>query len=194
LLQISGEDAIDVDRKNTVFWHGTLPTRFLILTNELPRLADASGALVSRFILLCLVESFYGREDRGLTNKLLACRSGILNWALDGYDRLRERGHFVQPKSGEDAVRSMEDLGSPIRAFVRDQCAIEPAGSVDMGDLYTAWVEWGRDQGLDKPGTQQTFGRDLRAAVPGVRTYQPRQGEKRKRLYSGIRLKDARDE
>jgi hypothetical protein len=76
LLSISGEDAIDIDRKNKDAWHGTLPTRFLILTNELPRLADASGALVSRFIVLCLTESFYGKEDRGLTNKLLACRSG----------------------------------------------------------------------------------------------------------------------
>ena len=34
-------------------WTGRLPTRFLILSNELFRLADASGALASRFILLC---------------------------------------------------------------------------------------------------------------------------------------------
>ena len=42
---------------------GTLPTRFLLLSNELPELADASGAMASRFIVLTLRNSFYGRED-----------------------------------------------------------------------------------------------------------------------------------
>jgi hypothetical protein len=32
----------------------TLATRFMIMTNELPRIADASGALASRFIVLTL--------------------------------------------------------------------------------------------------------------------------------------------
>src|SRR5262249_21727672 len=49
LLSISGEDTLTVDRKYRDPWTGRLPTRFLILTNELPRFADASGALASRF-------------------------------------------------------------------------------------------------------------------------------------------------
>ena len=61
---------------------GKLETRFVILTNELPRLTDASGALASRFITLVLTESFYGREDLGLTDKLAGELPGILNWAL----------------------------------------------------------------------------------------------------------------
>ena len=45
LLTISGEDAIDVDRKNLPPVTLKLPTRLMVLTNELPKLADASGAL-----------------------------------------------------------------------------------------------------------------------------------------------------
>jgi putative DNA primase/helicase len=61
LLSITGEDAITVDRKYLSAWTGRLQTRFLILSNELPRLAGASGALARRFILLKLLEtSFYG--------------------------------------------------------------------------------------------------------------------------------------
>jgi putative DNA primase/helicase len=77
LLSITGEDAITIDRKYREAWTGKMGVRFLILTNELPRLADASGALASRFIVLVLTESFYGREDSGLTNKLLAELPGI---------------------------------------------------------------------------------------------------------------------
>ena len=69
LLSITGEDALTIDRKYAPAWTGRLHTRFLILSNELPRLADASGALAGRFILLSLTESFYGREDQGLTGQ-----------------------------------------------------------------------------------------------------------------------------
>src|SRR3984893_1143102 len=48
LLSITGEDAITIDRKYRDAWTGRLQTRFLILSNELLRLADASGTLASR--------------------------------------------------------------------------------------------------------------------------------------------------
>jgi putative DNA primase/helicase len=84
LLSISGEDGQTVDRKHMPAWTGTLPTRFVILSNELPRLTDASGALADRFVILQMKQPFYGREDLGLTEKLLPELPGIFNWALAG--------------------------------------------------------------------------------------------------------------
>lgn len=52
LLSISGEDAITIDRKYKDPWTGPLGVRFLLLTNELPRFTDASGALAKRFVVL----------------------------------------------------------------------------------------------------------------------------------------------
>ena len=43
LLSISGEDTLTVDRKYREPWTGQLPTRIMILSNELPRLTDSSG-------------------------------------------------------------------------------------------------------------------------------------------------------
>jgi putative DNA primase/helicase len=100
-----------------VDWPAT--ARFIIISNELPRLADASGALASRFIVLVLINSFYGREDQTLTGRLLTELPGILNWSIAGWHRLIKRGHFLQPGSALDAVRQLEDLGSPIGAFLR---------------------------------------------------------------------------
>ncbi len=77
LLSISGEDALTIDRKYRGAWTGTLPSRFMILTNELPRIWDASGALASRFIVLLLTDSFIGREDIGLTDRLATVLPGI---------------------------------------------------------------------------------------------------------------------
>jgi putative DNA primase/helicase len=189
LLSISGEDTITVDRKFRDGWTGRLQTRFLILSNELPRIPDASGALASRFIVLLLVNSFYGREDLGLINRLLVELPGILNCSIAGWRRLSARGHFVQPPSALDAVRQLEDLASPIGAFIREECETAPGHCVEINRLFQAWSSWCERQGRDHPGTAQTFGRDLRAALPWLKVNQPREGEGRLRYYQGLRLR-----
>ena len=163
-----------------------LQTRFLILTNELPRISDSSGALASRFILLTLTRSFLGKEDHDLTDRLLTELPGIMNWALEGLQRLRERGHFIQPESSAEAITELEDLASPVGAFIRDCCLVQPGLTVLCDDMYTAWKLWCEDQGRTKPGTRHTFGRDLRAAIPGLKITQHRSGGDRRRYYEGV--------
>src|SRR5262249_26567954 len=48
LLSISGEDMLTVNRKYKEQWSGKLPSRLHVLSNELPRLGDASMAIVGR--------------------------------------------------------------------------------------------------------------------------------------------------
>ena len=190
LLSITGEDGQTIDRKfNPRPWTGTLPTRFVILANQLPRLDDASGALAGRFLLLLLTKSFYGREDRGLTNKLLQELPSILNWGLDGWDELQRAGCFVQPASAKEAIEQLEDLASPAGAFVRERCEISPAYCEDTETIFKAWADWCLLQRREHTGTVQTFGRDLRAAVPGLTITQARIDGDRERFYQGLRLK-----
>lgn len=188
LLSISGEDIVTLDRKFRSAWTGRLPTRFLILTNEVPRIADASGAFSSRFIVLALTQSFYGREDLGLGNSIAAELPGIFNWCLAGLDGLRERGYFRQPASARQVVEELETLGAPVAAFVKDCCRVAPGLTTEIDVLYRAWQDWCTRNGRREPGTKQTFGRDLRAAVPGLMVSQPRTSQGRQRLYEGIDL------
>src|SRR5262249_4594084 len=58
--------------------------------------------------------------------------------------------------------------------------------------LYQAWRLWCDKVGRKEPGTRQIFGRDLRAAVPGLKTTQPRDGDSRDRKYEGIGLETNR--
>jgi putative DNA primase/helicase len=189
LLSITGEDTITIDRKYVSAWTGQLSVRFLLISNELPRLSDASCALVSRFIVLVLTRSFYGREDQTLTARLLTELPGILNWTIVGWRRLNDRGHFLQPRSAFEVVQQFEDLSSPIGAFLRDRCVIGAEHDVTVSRLFDSWCEWCKAQGRDHPGTAQSFGRDLRAAIPGLKVTQPRDGDDRVRFYRGLRLK-----
>ena len=193
LLSISGEDAITIDRKHREAWSGTLPTRFMILTNELPRIWDSSGALANRFIVLLLTESFLGREDTELTGRLATELPGILNWANYGWACLQRRGHFVQPKSSEEVISELEYLGSPISEFIRDRCVTGPDVSVPIEELFEAWKEWCQSQGSDHYGTKATFGKDLRATVPCIKKRRLRingNDDKPKSCYKGITLQD----
>jgi putative DNA primase/helicase len=193
LLSISGEDAQTIDRKHLPHVTTKLPVRFTILTNELPKLNDPSGAVVGRLIVLRQTESWYGREDVHLTDRLLTELPSILLWAIEGWKRLHKRGHFVQPESGKKLIEDLEDLSSPIGAFIRECCVVKPGCEVFVRDLYDRWKRWGEDKGRKDAGTEQVFGRDLKAAVPTIDVRQPRSGGGRVRVYEGIRLRDEQD-
>lgn len=189
LLSISGEDTLSIPRKFLPDWNGKLSTRFLLLTNELPKIEDASGALASRFIVLTLHQSFYGREDHELLERFIPELPGILNWALDGYDRLYARGRFLQPESSAALIQEFEDLGSPIGAFIRDRCDVGPGYEVMQQKVFEAWKTWCQENGREKAGTIQTLGRNLRAAVPWLTLAQHRVCGHPMRYWSGLRLR-----
>ena len=190
LLSVSGEDRLTIDRKYRQPWTGRLPTRFVVMTNELPRLADSSGALASRFVVFVLTRSFYKRENPRLTEELLTEAPAIFNWALEGLDRLNERGYFVEPESGKAATQELEDLSSPVAAFVRDRCVVGRDRQVEVDRLWSAWKSCCQIENR-APGTKVLFGRDLHAATPTVRKTRRRDGKHRIPTYEGIGLRPA---
>ena len=194
LLRITGEDSVSVQRKHRTDWTAKLQVRFLILSNEVPALFDQSGALASRFIVLRMTESFFGKEDLGLTAKLLQELPGIFLWALDGLDRLRARGHFIQPQSAQETLRQLEMLGSPIKAFAEEKCVLAAGAAVPFGDLFSEWQRWCAANGRET-GSSAIFGKNLSAAFPALKVTQPRTAAgKRFRQLEGIRLRTLADD
>ena len=189
LLSISGEDAIQVPRKFKSAWEGKLGVRFLVLSNELPRFTDASAAIASRFLILTLKQTFYGREDQGLTDRLIGELPGILNWAIAGWQRLAGRGHFMMmPTSSKASADALEELSSPIKAFINEMCAVGLTCRIARGDLFGAWAAWCIRNG-HLAGSNQAFGVRLHAAVPDLRDIRPRERGKQVRMYSGISIR-----
>jgi putative DNA primase/helicase len=191
LLTISGEDTIDVDRKFRDPWTGKLPTRLLILSNELPNFGDASGVIANRFVVLTMERSWLGKEDPNLTGRLTAEMPGILNWALDGLARLESNGRFTEPAGSQDAVITMQDTASPTSAFVREMCDKGPTCEVTADDLWAAWKDWAEDQGI-RPGSKAMLGRNLLSVVPQVKRVRPRDDSGRQiPTYTGVALRSS---
>jgi putative DNA primase/helicase len=80
LLMITGEDVIPVNRKRRDRSNGRLPTRIMLCSNELQKLSDASATIIGRLLVLRMTESWLGREDMGLLDRLLGELPGVLNW------------------------------------------------------------------------------------------------------------------
>jgi putative DNA primase/helicase len=161
-----------------------------MLTNEAPDLRDASGALASRFIVVAMRASFLGKEDLTLEDDLKAELPAILRWSLDGLDRLRLRGRFIQPTSANDEVELLSALTAPVQQFVNQECERGDAYEVPVDVLYRAWVAWRVKEGHDYTGPSPAFGRQLKAAVKVqiVRPSAPEAGPARQRRYRGLRL------
>jgi putative DNA primase/helicase len=183
LLSISGEDNQSIEIKYEKSWSGKLYTRFVIMTNELPRINDASGALTSRIVLLTMQTSFYNRENLDLTNELLEELPAIFNWSLDGLARLRERRRFLAPQSSKQAIELLEDLASPVGAFVRKWCVTGPDEYEKVNVLYDAYCKWCELEG-HKPSSDAMFGRHLRGFLSTIIW----KGRGRDRKYVGISL------
>lgn len=190
LLTISGEDTIDIDRKYREPWTGKLPTRLMILSNELPYFGDSSGVIARRFVVLSMTVSWLGREDPTLSDRLIGEMPGILNWALDGLARLEAKGRLTEPESSREAVTTMQDTASPTSAFIRERCLTGPTYSVPVDTLWAVWREWAEDNGVRAVGTKQIFGRNLLSVVPQLRRTRPRDAYGRQvPTYTGIALK-----
>lgn len=187
LLAITGEDAQDVPRKNREDWHGKLGVRFMAMSNDVPTFKDASTALANRMIHIEFTRSFLGREDPGLTDRLLGELPGILNWALDGLDRLTQRGSFVGPTSGNAVADEVRRASSPYAAYVEDRCELVELATVELDALFADYCSWCDDEARDHKGTKEAFSRGLQSAFRGqITTDRRMENGVRRRLFVGV--------
>jgi putative DNA primase/helicase len=192
LLSIIGEDVQDINRKNKAYWSGILRLRVMILSNELPDFKDDTGVIAMRFVILQTSVSFLGREDLGLEEKLCEELSGILNWALAGWQRLVERGKFGPGRT--ELNEELASNASAVKAFVADRCQLGKDYMETIDAVYNAYRAWCEDSDCigwaDRVPINQFSGK-LRSAFHGqIDVFRPRTGNsERKRMFVGIRLR-----
>ncbi len=186
LLSISGGDSVPVDIKFKSTITGPLRVNFLILSNEDMIIEESSGAAASRFETLEFTRSFLGKEDIGLKKDLAGELPAILNWSLDGLDRLNAQGGvFTRSKRVDDARAEMARRGAPHIAFAEECLEFESEAWTTSLELYQAWARWagGRDV---PPGNIVHFIRNLTAAYRGQ--VRPRQIKNSGRGLQGVRV------
>jgi len=194
---ISGEDGQQIERKGISDWCGVLGARFVLSSNTLPKAGSQTEAFLARLLVVPFEVTVMGREDRGLTDKLMTELPGILNWALDGLDRLRARGDFEEPEESKKAKRRVRFLSNPLHGFVEEHCVLaDPDAGTDKDVLYDAFTRYCASINA-KPWTKAEFTEEIQKVFPGVREGRRRRTPTaarptpREPCYFGIQLNEA---
>lgn len=194
LLAISGEDDVEVERKHLAAYTDRLPVRFMLLMTEVPQIPDPTGQLMNRLLLLGHELTFKGKEDRGLTGKLLKELPGILNHAVAGYHRLYARGHFEQPESGEVKLAEVRAQLNPFEGFLNAYFVRERGATVAKEVAQKLWESKHADYGEGFKGTADELGRLLKANWPEVDVRKARTKDGREQQYVGLRVRTRADD
>ena len=161
LLGVVGGDPQTVNRKNKSVITYELMARMIMVFNEASDaktvLLDGKGATAARIRCLELKKSFAGQEDTELFDKLIKEIQGIANWALEGLERLRDKGFTM---NGSTKYFREESRNSPAAEWLEDEAPCLP---MHTGAAYVSYTTWCEEQGV-KPTSAQWFSVQLRDA------------------------------
>jgi P4 family phage/plasmid primase-like protien len=191
LLRIVGGDTVTVNRKNKEAWSGYLPTRIIVYSNEMPQLAENSGALSGRMLVLTMTNSFYGKEDVNLADRLVKELAGIFNWALEGHKRRKARvgERFLQPTSGKEMLEEMATLSNPLADFMEDALVFDYQYETSKEEMFACYKHWALKKNIN-PGTEMSFKRRFLASTQElkVKPYRRRNADGTEHVYIGVKL------
>jgi len=92
-------------------------------------------------------------EDRLTTDDALA---GVLNWAIDGWARLRDQDRFTNVENHDETRRLWQSWGESVDKFVNECVERETdADRITTGDAYARYQAWCRENGEDSVGRRR---------------------------------------
>lgn len=177
--EITGGDAIAARFLYGEHFEFTPQFKLLLVTNHRPKVDGDDDAIWRRLRLVPFEQSFEGREDRDLVDKLEAELPGILAWAVAGClewqrDGLGTAGAVTRATA---EYRQDEDV---LGAFLEERC--ELGGETATTELRDAYERFCEDLG-EKPLAANMLGRRL--GRRGIRRQQRAGGA---RVYVGVQV------
>lgn len=167
-------------------------TRHLFAANRAPKRPVDDEAFWNRWLTVVFPESVPPEEQTpkselldGLTEGL----PGVLNWALDGLDRLRENGGFTAAPRPDEVRQRWEQFGSPVEQFKHTKLVKDPDAVVPTRRVQEEFRLFCRDRGYEDLSDQELT-REL-TKDPAIGKSQRRVAGDRPRVYTGVCL--ARD-
>jgi putative DNA primase/helicase len=123
----------------------------VLLCNNYPSLADVSEGIQRRLMVVPFDKAFKGKEkDIGIFERIWANEMpGVLNRALEGLARLRQRGSkFKLPKDLLRANKKFLMEANPLPNFIDEMCTPSISGGTYLKEFYKAYEEWCQQSGI----------------------------------------------
>jgi putative DNA primase/helicase len=139
---ISGDD-IEINEKHKPQYTYRPHAKVLWAMNSLPRVSDPGSGIFRRIQVVKFPPLPASEADTSIRRAVQDEAPGILNWALDGLERLRKRGHFAPPQCVKNATQEFEDTNDVPKMFLDERCSTgDPNAETQAQMLYDCYNEW----------------------------------------------------
>lgn len=195
LKEITGGFPIQAERKFQEQFNFTNSAYLIFTCNDLPPLQEDDEGFFARVIIRNFANKFGGHDkpDRNLLEKITTKEelSGILNWAIEGYHRLRENGWNFTNTVTLDSTREDYKLKSdPVWAFCQDWIDEESQAFEIKEVLYNTFKQYCKLKDIPLI-TKDKFFKTLPTKVNVSSDYRTIEGQGRKHAFVGIKLNSA---
>ena len=121
--------------------------KMLYSCNTLPKSKDTTSAFYRRWLMFICSTSFEGRVDVNMLKKITKTEelSGLFNRALEGIERLKQRGGFPDTEIEVKTLWEMES--NPVASFIYSRCDKVIDAEIMSIELFTAFNEFRAEKG-----------------------------------------------
>jgi len=146
-------------RKDPFFFRPT--AKHLFSANQLPEMEVDDEAFFRRILLVPFPETVPKADrDKHLADRLNDELPGILNWALEGLQRLLANGSFTGDRSPGKTQETWSKWGDSVERFA-SIALTDGSNDIPKSDVYDAYLEFCRSEGMPSD-TQHMMTRELK--------------------------------
>jgi putative DNA primase/helicase len=163
--KVTGGDPIEAERKYGHAFSFRPFATMVFSANEAPISSDQSEAWFDRWLVIPMERRISDDEAVPLPQMVARITSpdqleGLLVAAVNGLRRLTDRGRFAIPASVTTAGGRYRDRLDTVRAFITEECIVDPDTRTPRPQLYRAYRTWIQDGGR-LPVSAATFNEHL---------------------------------
>jgi putative DNA primase/helicase len=189
IKELTGDATISARFMHQDFFTFNRTHKHLIFGNNQPQIRSVDGAIRSRLKIVPFSQSFIGREDMTLPDRLRDQAGGYcLQWLIEGHRKWLELGRKLpECKSVNDESDDYFASQSTIEMWLDERCAVDlkdkqPASTYPTSaTLYQDYAQWKRARG-EHALSQSVWGEQMTAKFKRVKSNGVR--------YLGVRVVD----
>lgn len=204
---LTGHDLLSAARKFLTRIHFVNYAKLIFCTNELPITYDKTLAFFDRWILIDFKYTFLSQReinklsdserknvklaDKEIINKISIPDelSGLLNWALDGLDRLLKNGDFSYSQSNKEVKDTWLRKSDSVSAFIMD-CVEEKENSISKADFRKIYATYCKKYKLklsDNKHIKETLETTLGVSDQYIKIFHD---DKQRWCWNGIKVRE----
>lgn len=162
MKELTGSKKISARFLHKEFFEFFIQAKVWITMNQLPAVLDNSNGFWRRVKVIPFPRTFDGVEkDSALGEKLLAEKSGILNWLVEGAIRWAQEG-LEEPQIVKDLTAEYRSENDLVGKFINDTYTRDPQSHVFVADMTAALKQWCELNNVDVP-KGQFFNQQMKA-------------------------------